>query len=925
MPGTFYYGQTDFIEQLNLLADSVGGVLADTDDLDEGSLNLYFTEDRVRGTDLAGLSLVSTANIDTSSTALVAFGRLQAQNTANLLTLTNHIGSGGGAHANAVAAGAAGFMTGADKTKLDAVSTAANLLADTDTSLAANSHTRAATQAAVKAYIDAAVVGLLDFKGNTDASANPNYPAALKGDSYLVSVAGKIGGASGTVVAVGDMYVASADNAGGTQASVGVSWFVLEKNLAGALLAANDLSDLSSVSTARSNLGLGTLATQSGTFSGTSSGTNTGDEDSASVLALLGISSISGNNTGDQLSWKDIVVSGQTTVVPDSANDALTLIAGTNTTITTSGNSITINSTGGGGGSAIEVLDEGGAPITIALASLNFVGSGVAATAIGDDVTITISGAGLTDTDDLTEGSLNLYFTEARVRGTDLAGLSTASASVITAAETALQAFGQLQAQITANATAANAYADGLVVGLLDDRGNYNASGNAFPSSGGSGAAGAILKGDLWTISVAGTLGGHPVTAGDILRALIDTPGTTDANWAISENNLGYVAENSANKVTSISGASTDTQYPSAKLTYDQLALKANLAAPAIVGGSHTALTGLGIRSISAAFDLTMATSEVLTAGRTLSWNVGDAARSITLAGNLAFSGAFSTSGAFGTTVTVTGTTTVTLPTSGTLLSTAAAVTAPQGGTGQTTYAVGDLLYASTTSALSRLAAVATGNVLISGGLNTASSWAKVGLTTHVSGLLPGANGGTGVDNTGKTITLGGNFATSGAYAATFTLTGTTTVTFPTSGTLAILGANTFTGAQIFSDQLVSRMLMKDNAEVFVDKGSSSTTTQTLDFTAGGHQKVTATGNHTWAISNWPPTGNTGFILFDMVNYGAYTITHPTINWVKSDGSTTTTFSANGVTLQSSGTDRWMLWSSDAGTTVYGVVIRGGA
>lgn len=54
-------------------------------------------------------------------------------------------------------------------------------------------------------------------------------------------------------------------------------------------------------------------------------------------------------------------------------------------------------------------------------------------------------------------------------------------------------------------------------------------------------------------------------------------------------------------------------------------------AAPVIAGGSHTALTALGIRSTSAAFDLMLASSEVLTAGRTLSIVLGDAARTLTL------------------------------------------------------------------------------------------------------------------------------------------------------------------------------------------------------------------------------------------------------------------------------------------------------
>jgi hypothetical protein len=68
---------------------------------------------------------------------------------------------------------------------------------------------------------------------------------------------------------------------------------------------------------------------------------------------------------------------------------------------------------------------------------------------------------------------------------------------------------------------------------------------------------------------------------------------------------------------------------------------------------------------------------------------------------------------------------------------------ATRGGTGLGSYAVGDLLYADTTTSLAKLADVATGNALISGGVGVAPSWGKIGLTTHVSGTLPVANGGT--------------------------------------------------------------------------------------------------------------------------------------------------------------------------------------
>jgi hypothetical protein len=71
-------------------------------------------------------------------------------------------------------------------------------------------------------------------------------------------------------------------------------------------------------------------------------------------------------------------------------------------------------------------------------------------------------------------------------------------------------------------------------------------------------------------------------------------------------------------------------------------------------------------------------------------------------------------------------------------------ISAANGGTGITSYSIGDLLYASGAITLSKLSDVAVGNALISGGVGVAPAWGKIALTTHVSGILPIANGGTG-------------------------------------------------------------------------------------------------------------------------------------------------------------------------------------
>ena len=81
-------------------------------------------------------------------------------------------------------------------------------------------------------------------------------------------------------------------------------------------------------------------------------------------------------------------------------------------------------------------------------------------------------------------------------------------------------------------------------------------------------------------------------------------------------------------------------------------------------------------------------------------------------------------------------------------------------------------------------------------------------LTSGVTGILPSANGGTGVDNGTKTITLGGNLTTSGAFATTLTATADSNVTLPTTGILATLaGTETLTNKTLTSPTLTAPVL----------------------------------------------------------------------------------------------------------------------
>jgi hypothetical protein len=184
--------------------------------------------------------------------------------------------------------------------------TASALASDTDTTFAANSDSRIATQKATKAYVDAIAQGLawkapviaattaagtlassfangsvvdgvtlatgnrILIKNQASGSENGVYTANASGaptratdaDTGAELVSAAVFVQSGTANA-DKAFVCTNDSI--TLGSTAIT-FTAFASVVGALIASNNLSDLASASTARTNLGLGTLATQNGTY-----------------------------------------------------------------------------------------------------------------------------------------------------------------------------------------------------------------------------------------------------------------------------------------------------------------------------------------------------------------------------------------------------------------------------------------------------------------------------------------------------------------------------------------------------------------------------------------------------------------------------------------------------------------------------------
>ncbi len=165
------------------------------------------------------------------------------------------------------------------------------------------------------------------------------------------------------------------------------------------------------------------------------------------------------------------------------------------------------------------------------------------------------------------------------------------------------------------------------------------------------------------------------------------------------------------------------------------------------------------------------------------------------------------------------------------------------------------------------------------GGAIALTSSNITGTASNVTGIVSPANGGTGINNGTKTITLGGNLTTSGAFPLSIATTGNTNVTLPTSGTLAVTNNPTFTGTANFENITVngtiagSGIVSPANGGTGVNNGTKTITlgndfstlgNYPVTLTVTDHTNVTLPTSGTLAVRNNPSF--TGTANFENIN-----------------------------------------------------------
>jgi hypothetical protein len=181
----------------------------------------------------------------------------------------------------------------------------------------------------------------------------------------------------------------------------------------------------------------------------------------------------------------------------------------------------------------------------------------------------------------------------------------------------------------------------------------------------------------------------------------------------------------------------------------------------------------------------------------------------------------------------------------------AGTIAATRGGTGQSTYAAGDLLYASATNTLSKLTKPSTASYLKMASDGT-PSWDTLGLDditatgtvttgTWNASVIGAAYGGTGIaNNAANTISFTGN------YSLGLTLAANTSLTLPSSGTVA-----TVTGSEALTNKSINGLTVTSSTGTLtITNAKVLSVSNTLTFTGTDSSSVAFGAGGTVAYTN---------------------------------------------------------------------------
>lgn len=181
----------------------------------------------------------------------------------------------------------------------------------------------------------------------------------------------------------------------------------------------------------------------------------------------------------------------------------------------------------------------------------------------------------------------------------------------------------------------------------------------------------------------------------------------------------------------------------------------------------------------------------------------------------------------------------------------------------------------------------------------------------YVDNIIEVENGGTGADTATQALINLGAVSTNQLLAEKArAITAETQINEILNG-INSTGTKTFQGGQF---------------NTVVDKGSVAFGTVRFNLTEGNVQRLQVSGPVKLELTGFPPNGVFGDILIELVNGGSYTVTMPSVNWMKpSNGEAAASFTEylldigrdNGV-LKSVGSDFLYFKTTNGGVSVYG-------